>query len=61
MSDTKKRLRCDLEEGNFFVPSPIEDYTFLKALESKGKSIGYTKEVAYLVRPHAKGRRIPIE
>lgn len=49
------------EEDNFFVPSGIEDYTFLKALESKDKTIGYTKEVAYLVRPHAKTRRIPIQ
>ena len=49
------------EEGHFFEPSGMEDYHYLKKMETLGKTIVYAEEVTYLVRPKARGRKVALK
>jgi glycosyltransferase involved in cell wall biosynthesis len=42
---------CFVEDGIWFEPSDVEDFTLLDTLRSKGKKIYMSDAVVYLVRP----------
>ena len=42
---------CFVDDGIWFEPSDVEDFTLLDTLRSKGKRIHMSEAVVYLVRP----------
>lgn len=45
------RRSCFTDDGIWFEPSAVEDYTLLDTLRSRGKKIHMSEAVVYMVRP----------